>query len=438
MNVWGVIGVVIAIVLLVILSLRGFNIFLASMIASVIVAVFNLINPLNILIEGYATGFASFIGKYFFVFLFGLWMGKVMSITGATESIAHSVVKAVGPRYSILCVPIIIGLLKYGGVDGNVARMVFIPLIYSIFKESNIHRRIMPAVFLFGTDTFFNCSPGVPTTMNIVTTRALGVDLAAAPLIGWIGSAFMLITGEIFIYMVIKRMQDKGEKFEPFALYEAKDGEEKTEKKLPNPVISILPIFACAILVNIKNGEGKAVFSAEAGLLIAFVIAVILNAKYISWKHLIGEMGNGVPEMIKVVSLPAALLGFGAVVKEVPAYEMIQQIAIHAPGSTYLKLLLSTNLLCVALGSATSATTLVAGTLGNVFVGLGMPADVCARIMTQTACAFDTVPHNGGVVSTLQLCGMDHKQSYKYIFVLSVVIPLAASIVTSMIASVIY
>lgn len=437
MDMFGVAGVVIAIILLVILSLKGFNIFLASMLATVIVAATNILNPLTALVDFYAPGFASFLGKYFFIFLFGLWMGKVMSITGATESIAHSVVKAVGPKYSILCVPVIIGLLKYGGVDGNVARMVFIPLIYSIFKEANIHRRLMPGVFLFGTDTFFNCSPGVPTTMNIVTTRNLGVDLAAAPLIGWIGSACMLITGEIFIYMVVKRMMDKGEQFEPYDLYEAKE-DTVERKKLPNPVIGILPILACAVLVNVKNSAGDAVFSAEAGLFMAFVIAVILNAKYINWSALIKEMGSGVSEMIKVISLPAALLGFGAVVKEVPAYAMIEQIAIHAPGSAYMKLLLSTNIMCAALGSATSATTLVSGTLGNVFVGLGMRADVCARIMAQTACAFDTVPHNGGVVSTIQLCGMDHKQSYKYIFVLSVIIPLATSVLTSIIASVIY
>lgn len=81
----GVAGVVIAIILLVILSLKGFNIFLASMIATVIVAVSNMMNPLNALIEGYAPGLASFLGNYFFIFLFGLWMGKVMSITGATE-----------------------------------------------------------------------------------------------------------------------------------------------------------------------------------------------------------------------------------------------------------------------------------------------------------------------------------------------------------------
>lgn len=433
----GVAGVVVAIILLVILSLKGFNIFLASMIATVIVAASNMMNPLNALIEGYAPGLASFLGNYFFIFLFGLWMGKVMSITGATESIAQAVVKVAGPRYAILCVPIIIGLLKYGGVDGNVARMVFIPLIYSIFKEANIHRRIMPAVFLFGTDTFFNCSPGVPTTMNIITTRNLGVHLSAAPVIGWIGSAIMLLAGEIFIYIVIKRMQDNGEVFEPFDLYESKEGEVKN-KKLPNPVIAILPIIACAFLVNIKNSAGEAMFSAEAGLLIAFVIAVVLNFKWIRWKDLIKEMGDGVPEMIRIISLPAALLGFGMVVQKVPAYEMIQNIAIHAPGSTYIKLILSTNILCAALGSATSATTLVSGTLGNVFVSMGMPAEVCARIMTQTACAFDTVPHNGGVVATLQLCGMDHKQSYKYIFVLSVVTPLVTSLITSLIASIIY
>jgi H+/gluconate symporter-like permease len=434
-NTIGAIGVVIAIIVLVIMSLKGFNLYLTVFIATAICLLFGRMNVIDTMAAVYAPGFASFLGNYFFIFLYGVWLGKVMMITGSASSVARAMVNIAGTKFAVLAVPIIIGVLKYGGVDGNVSRMIMIPLIYGIFKESNMPRRFMPAAFLLGSDTFFNCSPGVPTTMNIVVTRQLGVPLSAAPLIGWIGSSIMLFGGLTWFYMIITQAKKDGEFFTPFDLYEKGD---VREEELPNPIISLIPIIACAVLVNIKNADGKAMFSTEWGLFCAFVLQILVGFKRISWKKLFNDMGDGVTEMLRVVCMPAALTGFGAVVMALPAYEVIQNVALNAPGGSYFKLILSTNIMCACLGSATAATTLIAGTLGKVFVQQGLPAEAIARVMAQTSCAFDTVPHNGGVVSTIKLCGTDHKESYLAIFKLSVCLPLLASIVSAIVASIVY
>lgn len=39
--------------------------------------------------------------------------------------------------------------------------------------------------------------------------------------------------------------------------------------------------------------------------------------------------------------------------------------------------------------------------------------------------SFDSLPHNGAVLTMLLVCGLTHRQSYKDIFMVTVVVPLA-------------
>lgn len=39
--------------------------------------------------------------------------------------------------------------------------------------------------------------------------------------------------------------------------------------------------------------------------------------------------------------------------------------------------------------------------------------------------SFDSLPHNGAVLTMLLVCGLTHRQSYKDIFMVTVIVPLA-------------
>ena len=61
---------------------------------------------------------------------------------------------------------------------------------------------------------------------------------------------------------------------------------------------------------------------------------------------------------------------------------------------------------------------------------LNISPQILHRIASLACGGLDTLPHNGAVITTLAICGLTHKQSYKDIFVTSVVIPI---VVTSII-----
>lgn len=65
----------------------------------------------------------------------------------------------------------------------------------------------------------------------------------------------------------------------------------------------------------------------------------------------------------------------------------------------------------------------------------GLSPEVLHRIASLASGGLDTLPFNGAVLTTLALCGMTHKQSYKDICVVSVMIPLAVTIVMVVLAS---
>ena len=59
---------------------------------------------------------------------------------------------------------------------------------------------------------------------------------------------------------------------------------------------------------------------------------------------------------------------------------------------------------------------------------MGIPPEVLHRIASLSCGGLDTLPHNGAVITTLAICGLTHKESYKDIFVTSVLIPILTTI----------
>ena len=55
---------------------------------------------------------------------------------------------------------------------------------------------------------------------------------------------------------------------------------------------------------------------------------------------------------------------------------------------------------------------------------LNISPEVMHRVASLSSGGLDTLPHNGAVITTLAICGLTHKESYKDIFVTSVVIPI--------------
>ena len=87
-------GLITALVLLMLLTIRGMNLFVATPLCALLVALTSdiaLLPPLATegqanVVTAYMGGFTSFIASWFFMFLLGSIFGKLMEDTGAADS----------------------------------------------------------------------------------------------------------------------------------------------------------------------------------------------------------------------------------------------------------------------------------------------------------------------------------------------------------------
>src|SRR5699024_4123289 len=99
-----VIGLILALAMLIVLTMRGINIIVAAVFCSVILSLTGGLSILDALTEHYMTGFTNFFKSWFIIFLLGAIFGKVMEDTNGARAIAYWVQDKIGPKGALFAV----------------------------------------------------------------------------------------------------------------------------------------------------------------------------------------------------------------------------------------------------------------------------------------------------------------------------------------------
>ncbi|MDT8264016.1 GntP family permease, partial [Roseomonas sp. DSM 102946] len=128
-----------------------------------------------------------------------------------------------------------------------------------------------------------------------------------------------------------------------------------------------------------------------------------------------------------------SLVGFGAVVASLPAFEMVRDQVLGIGGGPLVSLAVATNVLAALTGSASGGLTIALDTLGPTYLRIaaeqGIDPGLLHRVAVIGAGTLDALPHNGAVVTLLAVCGSSHRNSYLDIFMSSVVSALVALVI---------
>lgn len=429
MSLVNVLTLVVPLIVLVLLCMRGVNPILAGICAALATAIIGGMDLYSAMTGDYMQGFVDFLKTNWFVFFFGCVYGEIMRVSGAAESIANFIVNLIGKKYALFALPITTGLLMYGGINGLVVIFTVFPIFVQVFKETNTSRTLIPCLYFIGAGSWANCGPGTPQILNLVTTRAYDVDAAAAPLAGIVGAGTMGILGLVWFNHLVKKSKARGEVFNPEGLVDdyAEELEKRASKKLPSPFLSILPLLVCVICLNIKMG-GENIFKTEVALLIACVAAIICNIKFVVPKEIVKHVTTGCTNSFNIISATCGVMGFATVIKAAPAFQALVDLIPSINLPPLVSLMLATNIFCAITGTASGSASIVANTLGPIYLKLGLDPALAARVMVCSATAFDTVPHNGTLVASIKMSHETHATCYKYMFQCSVVIPLIGAI----------
>lgn len=131
------IGIILAMGVLIFLMMRGVNLFITVMAASLVVMLTSGLNIHETLVNTYISGLVGYFKSYFFMFLWGSLLGIFMEVSGGASAIAHWLIRIMKDK-AYLSIPIATGLLAYGGVFAIAATFPIIPIARAIFKEAKI------------------------------------------------------------------------------------------------------------------------------------------------------------------------------------------------------------------------------------------------------------------------------------------------------------
>lgn len=418
------IGILVSLGLLVILIMRGVNIYVVAILCSIIVALTGGINLYDGLKESYMSGFVGFFKSNFLIFLTGTIMGKAYEITNGAKSIAKMIVDKFGPNMALISIPLACGIISYGGVSVFVASFAVFPIALEVFKQANYPRRFIPAALTFGCSTWAMVAPGAPQIQNAVPAAALGTDLMAGAVNGFISSAVILIIGSIILIKTVNKARSEGENFvaKPMDVFHE-------NATYPSGGLAVIPLIVTILLINIKI-DGKSLVPLEFGVFLGSTIVIILLNKYQDNHKILFNLGEACKQSVVSISNTCAVVGFGAVVKATIAFPVVIDAMISLPGSPLVGVAIGTTVIAGICGSASGGLGIAAPLLGPAYVSLGVPAAAIHRVMSISSAALDSLPHNGYIVTvTNGLCNESHKDAYGLIFWLTVVTPAIGSVV---------
>jgi H+/gluconate symporter-like permease len=154
---------------------------------------------------------------------------------------------------------------------------------------------------------------------------------------------------------------------------------------------------------------------AVALALAAGSLTVVL-ANYRRLPALRETMDAGANSSVLPVLTVGSVVGFGAVVAAMPAFAAIREAVLSVRGGPLISLTVAMNILAGLTGSASGGMTIVLNALGETYRQLalehGIDPALMHRLATISAGTLDALPHNGTVLTVLQVSRLSHRESY--------------------------
>jgi len=416
------IGLLGGLILLIIMTLRGVNLFLAAPLCALIVALFSnmavfpLSEQVNFL-STYMSGFAGFISAWFFMFLLGSLFGKFMEDSGAADSVARFIVAKLGMKHAVLAVVIACAVLTYGGVSVFIVAFSVYPMALSLFKDADLPRRFIPATLAFGSVTFTMTSAGSPEIQNWIPIKYLGTSPYAAWEVSLVVAIFMALSGYWWLMRMINKAKANGERFDARA-----DDPAIAIRDYPHPITGVIPLIV-VLLLSFTLHEALQQSALIVALLGGVLSIVIINFK--RFRSITNAVNLGTTGALVAIGNTAAVVGFGAVAKNTDAFNAAVEVMTAMPGNELLGAAIAVSVIAGLTGSASGGQAIALPLVAPHYLDAGVNPEQLHRIVAISSGALDTLPHNGYVVTTIRaICKETHQRAYWSMAALTALIPL--------------
>ncbi|MEW6122673.1 MAG: GntP family permease [Pseudomonadota bacterium] len=437
-----------ALAFLMFVAYRGFSVILFAPVAALAAVLLTDPASVPVLYTGlFMDRMVGFLKLYFPLFLLGAVFGKVIELSGFSRAIVSAIIRILGAGQAVLAIVLVGAVLTYGGVSLFVVVFAVYPFGAELFRQVGIPKRLLPAAIALGAFSFtMDTLPGTPQIQNIIPTTFFHTTAYAAPILGFVGTAFILVVGVGYLDFRRRQALRKGEGYgeghtnEP----EAQAGEVGI-----HPLIAILPLIvvgvsnlvlgwlipqfygdtARALLtpgtpeISLAVKTVAAIWSVAGALLLGILTVFLFAFRRVSGQFAVGTQAAVAGALLAGLNT-ASEYGFGAVIAALPGFLVIRD-ALSAIPNPLVNEAISITALAGITGSASGGLSIALAAMSEQFISAanaaGIPMQVMHRVASMASGGMDTLPHNGAVITLLAVCGLSHRQSYGDIFAITLV-----------------
>jgi len=438
--------------LLMALVFRGRSVFVVGPLCAALTTALSGRDPVAVMSGPYMAGFADYVRNFYPVFVLGASFGKLYEESGAAAAIADRVGGWLGRERACLAVVLACAILTYGGVSLFVVGFAVYPLAVSLFRAADLPRRFIPAAIAFGSITFTMTSAGSPEVQNLIPIRYLVDAATEAPLTdataGWpvslIVAAGMFLVGQAYLDGAIRRAVAAGERWEPRA-GDAIAEADRTARRGPAFAAAVAPLVVTVLALNFlprlchaaaplaAPGRLRAILEqVPADPALAIFLGVVAGlvtlgpAVRSGWHCLAGGFANG----LVAIAATASVVGFGAAVQGLPAFQAVVAAVTSLPGDPLVGAAVAVAVIAALAGSASGGQGIAFPIIKPLYVdALGVAPRALHRVVAIASGTLDTLPSSGFMVMLIHtICGETHARAYAPILVTTVLLPLGGTI----------
>lgn len=452
-----ILAIIISLVLLMYFAYRGWSVLILAPIMAALAVILS--GDGTLLLPAYTETFMKALGgyllKFFPVFLLGALFGQLMADSGAATTIANTITEKLGASRAILVVVLVCGILTYGGVSLFVVAFSIYPISKALFRQADIPKRLIPASIALGSFTFtMTALPGTPAIQNAIPIPYYQTNAFAAPILGLIGACIMFVLGTWWLQSRANLAKKTGEGYGNHI-----DDDTKLLSSNMSFVLAAIPLILViainalltygvfpnmdfgAITTKFPELEIKAnlgLWSIIIALLTSCSVLILLNLRH--FKKLQESVNKGVYGSMLPIFNTASEVGYGAVIATMAGFAIIRDNILNiSPNNPLVSEAVAMSVLAGITGSSSGGLSIALQTLGEDYLRLAIEhnidAELLHRVAVMAAGGLDTLPHSGAVITLFAICHLTHKQSYVNLAIVTIAIPILATICVIMLGT---
>lgn len=415
-------GIIVAIIFIIFLSMRGMSILIAAPLATIVVLITNDVTLFEGLFgnqNSYISNLTSFILNFFAIFTLGSILGQLMDDSGAVQTISETMLKRMrgeGKFSAMIALFIISAILTYGGISVFVVFFVLVPLCKPIFKNLNITWYLASLPIMLGSGTFtMTMLPGTPSIQNAIPVKFLDTTLAAGWTVGLVGSIIAILSSLTYMKFALNSSERKEVMIYP----DMAKNKENSISDNPPFSLSILPLVLLIAFVlwgSFSNIDNTLII----GLCISICTTIVFLRKYVP--NLKKSINMGATNSLAPIFMTSSAVAFGNIVTHAAGFITISDYLLHIPGNPLISASFVASVFSMITGSASGSVGIVMSSFADNYLAMGIDPEMFHRIAVMASATFAPMPHSGVVLTLLSLCALTHKQAYFHIFMSNIIV----------------